>query len=133
MFQAIVMIVMFILGCVAMRRWMNEHKGTMPQYDGLHPTDEQLLAWAEELTGLFIDCRDKGYGVAWEDHVAYFYKVFDGRTVVYGTWDYENGMQPVERVNYSKAKPHPSQRALYSRNNEPQYPPEFGYENHPDW
>jgi hypothetical protein len=131
-FQMIAMVVMFVLGCIAMRRWMQEHRPATLQYEGLHPTDEQLLAWAEELTGLFVDCRDKGYGIAWEDHVAYFYKIFDGVTVVYGTWDYENGMKPVERVKYAKSKPHPTQKSLY-RSNEPQYPPEFGYENHPDW
>lgn len=136
LFNVILMIVMFVLGCIAMRRWMNEHKAAMPSYDGLHPTDEQLLAWAEELTGLFVDCRDRGYGIAWDNHVAYFYKVFDGRTVVYGTWDYENGMRAVEHPKYSKTKPHPNQnRALYSNGyqQQPPYPPEFAHNQPIDW
>ncbi len=131
MWEAIVMCMMFVLGCVAMRRymrWQGWVQATEIQHH-IQPDDEQLMAFIKDITARWYRAARAGYSVAWFGDTAKFYTTHGKRRLYEYIWTVDTGIVdiPDEEADIYLEHQQPQRYQI------PQYPPELGYENHPDW
>ena len=129
MWEAIVMVTMFVLGCVAMRRYMKWQGWVMPSEivtsEANSPDDEQLMAFIKDITGRWWRAAKAGYNVAWFGDTARFYKMYGRRKVYEYEWRVDTGVVDIPDEEADVYLEH------YAGNTLPPYPPEPMY-NHPD-